>query len=86
MGIGVTELLLILGIVIVLFGTRKLKEMGGDLGGAIKSFRSAMREGEEQPPATSAAPPSPGTVPPATGAEPPPGPGAGPGTGAGGKA
>jgi sec-independent protein translocase protein TatA len=47
MGIGVTELLLILGIVVLLFGTRKLKDMGGDLGGAIKNFRSAMSQAED---------------------------------------
>ena len=34
-GISVTSLLLILGIVILLFGTRKLKNLGGDLGSAI---------------------------------------------------
>lgn len=49
MGIGVTELLLILAIAVVLFGTKKLKNIGGDLGGAIKSFRSAMTEPEEKP-------------------------------------
>ena len=38
-GISVTSLLLILGIVILLFGTRKLKNLGGDLGSAIKSFK-----------------------------------------------
>ncbi len=47
MGIGIWELVLILGIVIVVFGTKKIKTIGGDLGGAIKSFRSAMNEPEE---------------------------------------
>jgi len=46
MGIGVTELLLIFLIVLVLFGTKKLRNMGSDLGGAIRSFRSAMNEPE----------------------------------------
>lgn len=46
MGIGATELLIILAIVLLLFGTKKLRNMGGDLGGAIKNFRSSMREGE----------------------------------------
>lgn len=41
------ELLLILVIVVLLFGTKKLKNIGTDLGGAIKGFRSAMRDGEE---------------------------------------
>ncbi len=47
MGIGITELLVILAIVAVLFGTKKLRNIGGDLGSAIKSFRSAMGEGDE---------------------------------------
>ena len=47
MGIGIKELLVILVIVIVLFGTKKLRNIGSDLGGAIKSFRSAVKEGEE---------------------------------------
>jgi sec-independent protein translocase protein TatA len=47
MGIGIKELLVILVIVIVLFGTKKLRNIGGDLGGAIKSFRSAVKDGEE---------------------------------------
>ena len=48
MGIGIKELLVILVIVIVLFGTKKLRNIGTDLGGAIKSFRSAVKEGEEE--------------------------------------
>ena len=43
-GISVTSLLLILGIVILLFGTRKLKNLGGDLGSAIKSFKKSVNE------------------------------------------
>lgn len=48
MGIGVTELLLIFLIVLVLFGTKKLRNMGSDLGGAIRSFRNAMNEPENK--------------------------------------
>lgn len=47
MGISVTQLLIILVIVIVLFGTKRLRNLGGDLGGAIKGFRSAVKEGSE---------------------------------------
>ena len=47
MGIGIWELVLLLLIVVLVFGTKKLKTIGGDLGGAIKSFRSAMNEPEE---------------------------------------
>jgi len=48
MGISVTKLLIVLVIIIVIFGTKRLKNVGGDLGGAIKSFRNAMREEEEK--------------------------------------
>ena len=45
MGIGMTELLIIMVIVILVFGTKRLKSVGGDLGEAISSFRNAMKEG-----------------------------------------
>ena len=48
MGISVTQLLIILVIVIILFGTKRLRNLGTDLGGAIKSFRSAVKEGENE--------------------------------------
>lgn len=41
-GLGATELLLILVIVLVLFGTKKLSSLGSDLGSAIKGFRQAI--------------------------------------------
>ena len=47
MGVGGTsiwQLLIVLVIVLLLFGTKKLRNMGGDLGGAIKGFRSSMKE------------------------------------------
>ena len=47
-GISLTSLLVILLIVVVIFGTKKLRSIGGDLGGAVKSFRSAMEEGEKE--------------------------------------
>jgi len=47
MGIGIKELLVILVIIIVLFGTKKLRNVGSDLGSAIKSFRAAVKEGED---------------------------------------
>lgn len=46
MGISIWQLLIILLIVVVLFGTKKLRNIGGDLGGAIKNFRQSMKEGE----------------------------------------
>lgn len=48
MGISVTKLLIILVIVIVLFGTQRLRNVGSDLGAAIKNFRGALKEGEEE--------------------------------------
>lgn len=47
-GLSIWELLIILAIVLLLFGTKRLKNLGGDLGDAIKGFRSAVAE-EEKP-------------------------------------
>jgi sec-independent protein translocase protein TatA len=47
MGFGITELVIVLVIVILLFGTKKLRSLGGDLGGALKSFRGAMKDADE---------------------------------------
>jgi sec-independent protein translocase protein TatA len=44
MGISIWQLLIVLGIVILIFGTKKLKNMGNDIGGAVKGFKSAMKE------------------------------------------
>lgn len=46
MGISVTKLLIVLGIAIVLFGTKRLRNAGSDIGAAIKNFRSAIKDGE----------------------------------------
>ena len=43
-GIGIWQLLIILVLVVLIFGTKKLKNVGGDLGGAIKSFKSSMKD------------------------------------------
>ena len=45
--IGPWQLLIILVIVLAIFGTKKLRNMGSDLGGAVKGFRSAMNEADE---------------------------------------
>ncbi len=47
MGISVWQLLILLAVVILIFGTKKLKNVGGDLGSAIKGFKSAVKEGDE---------------------------------------
>ena len=49
MGIGWAELLVILAIVLVIFGAKRLKTLGSDLGGAIKSSKTAVKEEEEKP-------------------------------------
>ena len=48
-GISPMQLLIIFGIVILIFGTAKLKNFGGDLGGAIKGFKKAMNEDDDKP-------------------------------------
>lgn len=45
-GISVWQLLIILAIVLVLFGAKRLRNVGTDLGAAVKGFRGAMRDGE----------------------------------------
>ncbi|MCK5346958.1 MAG: twin-arginine translocase TatA/TatE family subunit [Candidatus Heimdallarchaeota archaeon] len=46
-GISIWQLLIVLVIIILLFGTKKLRSLGGDLGSAIKSFKQSVREGDE---------------------------------------
>ena len=48
MGISPTQLLIILVIVALIFGTKKLRNMGGDLGGAVKGFKKAMKDEEQK--------------------------------------
>lgn len=47
-GISIWQLLIILLIVVLVFGTKRLKSIGTDLGGAVKGFRKAMDEGEKE--------------------------------------
>jgi sec-independent protein translocase protein TatA len=47
-GIGVWQLLIILAIVVMLFGTSRLKNMGSDLGSAIKGFKKSIKD-EDSP-------------------------------------
>lgn len=46
MGISIWQLLIVLVIVLLLFGTKRLRNLGGDLGGAIKGFKKAMNDAE----------------------------------------
>lgn len=41
-GISIWQLLIVFGIVVLVFGTKKLRNMGGDVGGAIRNFKQAM--------------------------------------------
>lgn len=47
MGIGMQEMLIILLVVLVLFGAKKLPEIGGGLGRAIRNFKKATSEPDE---------------------------------------
>jgi len=49
MGISPMQLLIILVIVALIFGTKKLRNMGGDLGGAVKGFKKAMKDEDAKP-------------------------------------
>jgi sec-independent protein translocase protein TatA len=50
MGIGMRELLVILVVALLVFGTKKLKTLGSDLGGAVRGFKKAMEDGENETP------------------------------------
>lgn len=47
-GFGLTELLVILAIVLLIFGPKRLKNIGSDIGNAIKGFRTAMTDDEQK--------------------------------------
>lgn len=55
MGISIWQLLIILAIVLVIFGAKRLKNLGSDLGGAIKGFKKAVSEEDEAKAAAAAA-------------------------------
>ena len=48
-GISVWQLLIILAIVVMLFGTKRLRTLGSDLGSAVKGFRKSMGEEDNKP-------------------------------------
>ncbi len=47
-GISPWSLLIILVIVVVIFGTKRLRNAGGDLGGAVKNFKDSMKDGVDK--------------------------------------
>jgi sec-independent protein translocase protein TatA len=46
MGIGMKELLIILLVVLLVFGAKKLRSIGADLGAAVRGFKKSVNEGE----------------------------------------
>ena len=48
MGLSIWHLLLVLAIVLVLFGAKRLRNVGGDLGAAIKGFKDAVTDGKKE--------------------------------------
>jgi sec-independent protein translocase protein TatA len=48
MGIGFRELLVILAIALLIFGAKKLRNIGSDLGAAVRGFKKSMNEGESE--------------------------------------
>ena len=57
-GISIWQLLIVLAIVIMIFGTKKLKSLGSDLGSAVKGFRQSVTDKSEDKPADDAAQPT----------------------------
>lgn len=49
-GISIWQLMIVLGIVLLLFGTKRLRNIGSDLGGAIKGFKKAVGDEEKNEP------------------------------------
>ncbi|EPM0685329.1 twin-arginine translocase subunit TatE [Klebsiella pneumoniae] len=45
--ISITKLLVVAALIILVFGTKKLRTLGGDLGSAIKGFKKAMNEDDD---------------------------------------
>jgi len=43
-GISIWQLVIVLGIIVLLFGTKKLRNLGGDVGSAVKGFKKAMSD------------------------------------------
>lgn len=58
MGLSTTHLIIFLVIIIVIFGTKKLRNIGSDLGGAVKGFKDGMKDGADKATDASAATPA----------------------------
>ena len=46
-GISIWQLLILLAIVVLVFGTKRIRNLGGDLGSALKDFRGAMKQNDD---------------------------------------
>lgn len=57
-GFSIWHWLIVLLIVVMVFGTKKLRNMGSDLGGAVKGFKDGMKEGGQPPADAAPVPPS----------------------------
>ncbi len=58
MGFSTTHLIIFLVIIIVIFGTKKLRNIGSDLGGAVKGFKDGIKDGADKTADASAAAPT----------------------------
>lgn len=56
-GLSIWHWLIVLLVVVLIFGTKKLRNMGADLGGAVKGFKEGMKNPDEAPQATPVEPP-----------------------------
>jgi sec-independent protein translocase protein TatA len=59
MGFSTTHLIIFLVIIIVIFGTKKLRNIGSDLGGAVKGFKDGMKDGSDKAADAASAPDAP---------------------------
>ena len=57
-GLSIWHWLIVLLVVVLIFGTKKLRNIGQDLGGAVKGFKEGMKSAETDAPAAPAEPPS----------------------------
>jgi sec-independent protein translocase protein TatA len=58
MGFSTTHLIIFLVIIVVIFGTKKLRNIGSDLGGAVKGFKDGMKDGADKAAEAPVAPPA----------------------------
>jgi sec-independent protein translocase protein TatA len=56
MGLSTTHLIIFLVIIVLIFGTKKLKNIGADLGSAVKGFKDGVKDGDKADVADAAAP------------------------------